>query len=198
MRAWDTFISISRDELIDLLKDQLSAQRFEHVLSVESTVLNLAKQIGFEEYNQVSICALLHDLCKEMPEQEMYQLAIQYQPALADYHGNGAIWHGAAAAQYAKNHLGVKDQEILQAVSDHTIGSVEMSCLSQLLFVADYIEPGRTFEEAAEVREIANYSLKLATRQIMKQTLLHLVKLEKNVYPPSVVIYNHWMEERND
>lgn len=198
MRAWDTFISISRDEFIELLKGRLSAQRFEHVLSVEGTALNLAKQIGFEEYNQVSICALLHDLCKEMPEQEMYQLAIQYQPELANYEGNRAIWHGAAAAQYAKIHLGVKDQEILKAVADHTIGSVEMSCLSQLLFVADYIEPGRTFEEATEVREIANHSLNLATRQIMKQTLLHLVKLEKKVYPPSVVIYNHWIEERNE
>lgn len=198
MKAWDHFISISRDDLIELLRKRLSSQRFEHVLRVEHTALLLAKQIEFEEVHQVSICALLHDLCKEMPEQEMYQLAIQYQPALADYDGNGAIWHGAAAAQYAKLYLGVKDQMILKAVANHTIGSVKMSCLSQLLFVADYIEPRRTFEEAAEVREIANYSLKLATRQIMKQTLLHLVKLEKNVYPPSVVIYNHWMEERND
>jgi len=64
--------------------------------------------------------------------------------------GGHAEWpsgllHGpAAAARLAEE--GVTDQPLLNAVAWHTLGHPDLDLLGRCLYVADYIEPGRTYE----------------------------------------------------
>ncbi|GAA3321628.1 hypothetical protein GCM10020331_038240 [Ectobacillus funiculus] len=44
-----------------------------------------------------------------------------------------------------KKEVGITDYEILQAITYHTSGHENMTLLDTIIYVADYIEPGRKF-----------------------------------------------------
>ena len=52
---------------------------------------------------------------------------------------------------FTKKHL----QDILNAIAFHTTGRSDMSMLEKIIFVADTCEEGRTYKEAALLREKA-------------------------------------------
>ena len=126
----------------------------------------------------------------------MYQLATMYAPYEPLRVANEAVWHGLAAAELARAKYSVFDDEIVHAIAQHTIGAKEMSLLSKLLFVADYIEPGRNFDGVAEARKLAETDLDAVVFYKMRETIKHLVETNKKVYVESVVIYNHWAKKQ--
>ena len=47
----------------------------------------------------------------------------------------------------SRKEVGITDSEILQAITYHTSGHENMTMLDKVIYVADYIEPGRKFQE---------------------------------------------------
>ena len=74
------YINVTREELINNLKEELKPKRFKHVLRVEETALELAGQYDYKDLEKVSISALMHDHCKDYTDEKMYQLATMYAP----------------------------------------------------------------------------------------------------------------------
>ena len=58
-----------------------------------------------------------------------------------------------------------------------------MSLLDKIIYVADYIEPGRDFPGVKEARELALVDLDEAVAYETKHTLAHLIETEKPIYP---------------
>ncbi|HBC4834740.1 TPA: bis(5'-nucleosyl)-tetraphosphatase (symmetrical) YqeK, partial [Enterococcus faecalis] len=85
------------------------------------------------------------------------------------------------------------DEEILQAIRVHTTGAAKMSLLDKIIYVADYIEPGRDFPGVKEAREIALVDLDAAVAYETKHTLLHLIEQEHKIYPKTLETYNQWV-----
>ncbi len=54
--------------------------------------------------------------------------------------------HGLVGADIVQRELAIDDEEILQAIRVHTTGAAKMSLLDKIIYVADYIEPGRDFQ----------------------------------------------------
>ncbi|XJS11363.1 bis(5'-nucleosyl)-tetraphosphatase (symmetrical) YqeK [Aerococcaceae bacterium WGS1372] len=192
------YINVSREELISNLKKSLITKRFEHVLRVEETALKLAHQYDYSNLEKVSIVALMHDQCKDMAESQMYQMASQFSPYEPIKLGNEAIWHGYAAAELARTNYKVQETDMINAIAEHTIGAKQMTLLSKILFVADYIEPGRDFPGVEKARELADKNLDKAVYYKMRQTIQHLVESKEHVYVESIVIYNYWTKRQED
>lgn len=191
-------LNLNRQELLDLLKKMVSPRRYQHILGVERATIELAKLYDYRDFEKASIAALLHDLCKEIPAEEMQALAVKFDGRIDLERANAAILHGPAASQYAKDELGLIDQEVLLAVSQHSIGALEMSLLSQILFVADYIEAGRDFKGVKKARKLARENLQAAVIYKMKSTIQHLAKQKAYIYLPSVIHYNHWVTKEKE
>lgn len=192
------YINVTRDELLSNLQKELKPKRFKHVLRVEEAALNLAERYGYTNLQKVSIAALMHDHCKDYEKDKMYQLASMYAPYEPLKFANEAIWHGLAAAELARAKYNVLDDEIVNAIAEHTIGAKKMSLLSKILFVADYIEPGRDFPGVDKARELADKTIDKVVFYKMRETVMHLVETNKKVYVESVVIYNHWTKKQED
>ncbi|MBP2098273.1 bis(5'-nucleosyl)-tetraphosphatase (symmetrical) YqeK [Enterococcus rivorum] len=189
------YTEAQREELIQRVQMQMSERRFQHVLGVEKMAVALAAKYGASEA-KASIAALTHDYAKERPDDE-FQMIIQrdgYDLDLLNY-GN-AIWHGLVGASIVQRELKINDEEILQAIRLHTTGAAEMTLLDKIIYVADYIEPGRHFPGVKEARDIALINLDEAVAYETKQTLLHLVEQEQKIYPKTIETYNHWVVER--
>ncbi|MGY3750647.1 bis(5'-nucleosyl)-tetraphosphatase (symmetrical) YqeK [Vagococcus acidifermentans] len=185
-------IPYTREQLIEKVRRQMKEKRFKHVLRVEATALALAEQYN-GDLEKTSIAALTHDYAKERPDDEMAALVAQgvFEPELLAY-GN-PIWHAELGAYLAEQELGLKDETILQAIRLHTIGSAEMTLLDKLIYVADYIEPGRKFPGVDRARQLARENLDAAVRYESKHTLLHLVQTNAKIYPKAIETYNQWV-----
>ena len=53
------------------------------------------------------------------------------------------LLHAKLGAYLAETIYEVKDPEILHAIKVHTTGAADMSVLDKIIYIADFIEPGR-------------------------------------------------------
>ncbi|MDT2597504.1 bis(5'-nucleosyl)-tetraphosphatase (symmetrical) YqeK [Enterococcus dongliensis] len=188
------YTAMDREALMQAVQMRMSERRFTHVLGVEETAVALAKRFG-GSIEKASIAALVHDYAKERTDEE-FQLAIEQGPyenktELLKY-GN-AIWHGLVGAYFVAQELTITDEEILDAIRLHTTGAAEMSLLAKIIYVADYIEPGRKFPGVEDARVIAFNDLDQAVAFETKHTLLHLIEGENLIYPKTLETYNRWV-----
>lgn len=85
----------------------------------------------------------LHDAVKDAPTAELRAMvppAVKRLPT--------KLLHGHAAAERARRD-GITDTDLLDAVRWHTTGHPSLGRLGRALYLADYLEPGRTFDPAA-------------------------------------------------
>lgn len=186
------YVSLTRNELIEAVQSQMSSKRFQHVLGVEQSAIQLAEKYGVS-IEQASIAALTHDYAKERSDKEMRELIFHEKLDLEwlDYGSN--IWHGPLGALLVERELGISNLDILNAIKHHTVGAEMMSLLEQVIYVADYIEPGRDFPGVEQVRTLAADDLQAAVGFETKQTLHHLIKKNRKIYPKTIATYNKWV-----
>lgn len=189
------FIALDRAGLVALVEEFLSEKRAQHVFRVEETAIELAEKYG-ESAEKASIAALAHDLCKEMPDDKAMDVIIRENLDLELLEYGNNIWHGPVAAVYLENELSVTDEDILNAVRNHTVGAPKMSLLEQIIFVADYIEPGRNFPGVDEARQLAADNLTKVIDFATYHTLMHLLEKKVKIYPGTIDTYNAWSVEK--
>lgn len=192
MKYSGEYTKMERELLLQEVQMHMSEKRFKHVLGVEETAVALAEKYGASA-EKASIAALTHDYAKERPDDE-FELVIRRDGFDLDLlNWNNAIWHGIVGADFVQRELGIDDEEILDAIRLHTTGAAEMTLLAKIIYVADYIEPGRDFPGVKEAREIALVNLDDAVRYEAKKVLAHLLDQEAPIYPKSIETYNHWV-----
>lgn len=187
----ENLIPYTRDELIKKVHKKLDDKRFQHCLRVEQQAFQLAKQNQVNT-EKAAIAGLLHDYAKQRSDHDFIKVINdkQMDPELLDY-GN-AIWHGVVGAEFIKDELHIFDEEILNAVRRHTVGAPYMTKLDQIIYMADYIEPGRDFPGVEKARELTNQSLKKGVFFQTQQTLKYLVENGRPIYPGTIATYNAW------
>ncbi|MHC5372717.1 bis(5'-nucleosyl)-tetraphosphatase (symmetrical) YqeK [Enterococcus sp. LJL120] len=186
------FTSFDREMIMQRVQMAMSEKRFLHVLGVEKTAIELAKRFG-GDIEQAALAGLTHDYAKERPDEE-FELVIYrdgYDLNLLKY-GN-AIWHGLIGADFVERELKITDQAVLKAIRLHTTGAAQMTLLDKILYVADYIEPGRDFPGVEEARKLAEVDLDAAVAFETKHTLAHLLENEQLIYPKTLETYNQWV-----
>lgn len=189
-----SYIPMTWSELIDRLKKALKDKRFQHVLRVEETAIKLAEQYGVD-VEKASIAGLCHDYAKQRSDEDFIAeiKKKRLNPLLLDY-GN-AIWHGVVGAELIKDELGIWDEDILNAVRHHTTGAPVMTKLEQVIYMADYIEPGRDFTGVKKARVITAANLQAGVAYQTKHTLAYLIENGKPVYPKTIDTYNAWVPQ---
>ncbi|MCP0886725.1 bis(5'-nucleosyl)-tetraphosphatase (symmetrical) YqeK [Ligilactobacillus sp. WILCCON 0076] len=190
----DYFPGNNREELIRKIKNSLSDFRFKHVLGVEKTAIKLAQQ---NDYNceKASIAGLVHDYAKERSAEEFKQVIINNNLDRDLLKWNNFVWHGVVGAEIVKTELGITNEDILNAIRNHTIGAAQMSMLDKIIYVADFIEPGRSFPGVEQARQIAKENLDKAVAFETKHTLEYLMKENKTIYPAAILTYNSYVAE---
>lgn len=119
----------------------------------------------------------------------------QMNPLLLKY--SSELWHAPVGAYLVKKEVGIDDQDILTAIEFHTSGRPNMTLLEKVIYVADYIEPGRHFPGVEEVRELAEQDLDLALIQSLKNTVSFLMKKNQPVFPDTLATYNSLVQKNN-
>ncbi|MCR4576337.1 MAG: bis(5'-nucleosyl)-tetraphosphatase (symmetrical) YqeK [Clostridiales bacterium] len=162
---------LTEEEMLSLLKTDLSEHRFIHTLGVRDTSVALAKLHG-ANVDVCRIAATLHDCAKYMGRSQMLEIIDKYgiklYPGESD---NNELLHAPAGAAMAREKYGVKDESILSAIRNHTLGPSGMSSEDAIVFVADFIEPNRkSFDGLENVRQLAEKDINAAVGECKRLT----------------------------
>lgn len=82
------------------------------------------------------------------PERERWARAGWLHDALRDAPAEDELAHGPLAAARARD-AGERDTGVLDAVRYHSLGCAGWDDVGRMLYLADYLEPGRAFDRAA-------------------------------------------------
>ncbi|MDL0420541.1 bis(5'-nucleosyl)-tetraphosphatase (symmetrical) YqeK [Caldibacillus thermoamylovorans] len=183
---------MERNEAIAIIKEHLPEKRFIHTLGVMETAIQLAKTYHCDE-KQAELAAIFHDYAKYRPAEEMKQIIIKEGMPKELLAFNTEIWHGPVGAVLIKNEIGIDDEDILNAIRYHTTGRPGMTTLEKVIFLADYIEPGRSFPGVEEVRELAETDLDGAVFRSLQNTIIFLAKKGFAIYKDTFDTYNSFL-----
>ncbi len=137
---------------IDYIESGLSDKRIEHTYAVTDEAVKLAEHYGADPM-KVEIAALLHDMARSMPVEAM-NMYVKHLGLPERYKDNPNLSHSKIGAELAAKELGIDDEEILNGISYHTTGRANMSLIEKIVFLADAIEPGRSYPGADEIRKL--------------------------------------------
>ncbi|MDD3106480.1 MAG: bis(5'-nucleosyl)-tetraphosphatase (symmetrical) YqeK [Bacilli bacterium] len=136
-------------------------ERYHHSLGVLKKALELKKTFKLP-VNKKSLvtAALLHDYAKFVVEDEYQNVINKYHLPihLSDY--NPKIWHSILGPYIVQEELGISDNEVLDAIKYHTLGSLKMSLLSEIIYLADYTDETREddyYQEAIKLSRVNFY-----------------------------------------
>ena len=159
----------------------LDPKRYEHTLGVAYTAAALAMRYG-EDINNAVLAGMLHDCEKCLTNEKRLAICEKYNIAVNDAeHKNPYLLHAKVGSFLAMKKYGVTDKDVINAILNHTTGRPGMSLLEKIIWVADYIEPGRKqAPNLALIRKMAFEDLDQALLTALKDTLeyLHAGKME--------------------
>lgn len=153
----------------------LSDKRYRHSVNVMDTAIKLALKYG-EDSEKAALAGLLHDCAREIKGVEVFEACRKYNIPV-DYVSKDQpeLLHGSIGAGLAREEYAVSDESVLDAIRFHTTGRENMSMLEKIVFIADYIEPGRSFPEVHEARKIAFEDIDRAVLNALSRTIAYLV-----------------------
>ncbi len=185
---------IDREALVKAVQNQLPKTRWEHTLRVMETADTLARRFGVDPV-KADLASLLHDYCKFWSEEKLRKWIQEYKLPSDLLNYDKELWHAPVGAEAVQEEWGIGDEEVLNAIRYHTTGRPGMSLLEQVVFIADYIEPGRSFPGVDHVRQLAQEDLNRAMLQALDNTISFLLSRGKKVYPLTFMARNYYVDQ---
>ena len=186
-----TYSTLSSAEIVAKEKSNMTEDRFEHCIGVSKTAQKLAELNQYDE-DKAALAGFIHDYAKQVSVEE-YREVIKTKGFDQDLlNWNRSIWHGIVGTYFIQRDLKITDSEILTAVRRHTTADVEMTTLDKIVFMADYIEPGRSFPGVEEARKITYANIDKGVGYQLAHTLEFLIEKRNKIYPRTLDAYNVW------
>ncbi len=178
---------IDIDKIKENLEEVLSEKRYKHSLGVADEAVRLAERYGADS-NKAYIAGLVHDCAKEIENskakamiKDKYGLTID--PISMNTH---KLLHGPLGACIAQSEFDIYDPEVLDAIRYHTTAKANMSMLTKIIYIADYIEPNRDFDGVEELRALAYEDIDAAILLGIDFTLSELIEKGSMFHPDTV------------
>lgn len=180
------------------LQNSLQPKRLMHTLGVAYLASSLAMCYGVSHQDAL-IAGLLHDCAKNYPEDKMLVECMKLGISLSEHERRiPELIHAAYGAYLAEKEYKITQEDILLAIRNHTLGRPNMTILEQIIYLADYLEPGRTHSTNPcldELRKLAFYDLDKTTVYVSKNSIRYFEKTGKEADPMTYQVYNYYNDK---
>ncbi|HBD86599.1 MAG TPA: nicotinate (nicotinamide) nucleotide adenylyltransferase [Clostridiales bacterium] len=151
----------------------LKPGRIAHVKGCEAQAVSLARRWGADA-DSAAEAAILHDITKKLVLSEQLLLCGKYGIIVDSLEAESAkLLHARTGAALARDLFGIPD-DIYDAIRWHTTGRPAMALLEKIIYLADYIEPNRDFEELESLRRLSYTNIDEAMALGLKLSLKDL------------------------
>lgn len=158
------------------LKENLSQKRYQHSLNVASECRKLAEKYG-EDPDKAYFAGLLHDVCKELNDEEQKLLVFESKFAVCrEELETRSLWHAVAGAYFVKNVFGVEDIDIINSIRFHTVGRAGMSRLEEIVYLGDLVSADRNYKDVDKMRKIVYNDLNEAMLEALRFSIKSVIK----------------------
>lgn len=160
-------------------------KRYAHVCRVAGLAYQIAlgNHLSPAEAEAAYAAGILHDIARDLPDSELLRLA---PPECEIDERHPMALHGRAARTLLER-WGYSDQQVLEAVEDHTTGPRSDNRVAACVYVADVSEPGRGVNE--DIRELALRDLSAALNRAIVSKVTYLQGRDIPVHPRTLQAY---------
>ena len=168
---------MEESKIMNYLRLKLSEKRYTHSLGVADEAKKLAERYN-ADVNKAYIAGLVHDVAKEVKPDEARELLRDKFGIYLDSvtYNVPKLLHAHLGACFAQTEFGIYDAEILDA---------------KIIYIADYIEPNRSFDGVDELRELACKDIDAAILMGLDFTIGELLQEKKMFHPDTVHARNY-------
>jgi HD superfamily phosphohydrolase YqeK len=165
---------------------QVTPERLQHIQRVAELVAAWGARMGIpaSELYRWYRAVWLHDALRDASESELTKWA----PSVK---GPVELRHGPAAAARAKGE-GETDRGVLDAVRFHSVGLAEWDMVGRVLYCADFLEPGRSFDRAerAELAQRFPDDPQTVVFDVARRRVLYAIRTGWTLPEPTVRFWN--------
>lgn len=168
-----------------------SAHRRQHSLAVAELAQQLA-QVHGDNPAGAYLAGVTHDLAREWSRPALLAEAARLGLEVDDHErAEPLLLHGPIVAAWleAKGWGGPAEWE---AVRFHTTAAPQMGRLARIVYIADAVEPGRTYPEASSLRELALSDLDRGYGRVLQDGIRYLEARGLSVHPRMKRAFDAW------
>ncbi len=198
--------NLTLDMAKEWIRSRISEKRFNHVKGVAKAGHDLAKEAGCDPF-LAELAGWLHDACKETKDRDLVIQAMEFGlPLTALDKVNGHLLHGPVAAETIKRDLNVTNELVLNSIREHTLGAVDMTVMSKVVFLADCLESSRPTDytdpiwqalrnpkEQKSKKKGASLDLDGAILTACDLGLRQLIDTGRTIHPKTVDVRNYYL-----
>ena len=178
----------------EILKNRLSVKRYTHSIGVANTAARLAGMFN-GDIERAYLAGLMHDYARELSEEALLELTAKHNLSTDGVElMQTSLLHGPVGAWLLEQEGLITDQKVLDAIRWHTTGHPDMDQLARIIYISDYIEPGRNFPGVDMLRQITNKDLNLGVLAGLDHTLNFLIQRNNFIHPLSIATRNRMLE----
>lgn len=135
-------------------RGEMSDKRYNHTLEVEKMAERIGALYAPDKINTLRAAALLHDITKEYSPNLQMKICAEHDIQLTeqDVLASKTLHARTAAAVIPERYPELATPEVISAVRWHTTGKAGMSICERIIYLSDYIDMSRTFEDCVALR----------------------------------------------
>ena len=143
------------DALREKVRSTMSEWRFTHTAEVEKMAARLGELYAPDRIDLIRAAALLHDVTKERIAAEQLDMLEAHGITVTEFDkASPKTLHARTAElEVIDNYSEFAADELLSAVRWHTTGRAGMSLTEAVIYLADYIDMSRRFDDCVYLRE---------------------------------------------
>lgn len=187
------------EQLKEQLHDHLKPKRYQHTLGVILSADELAMRFGADR-EKTALAALLHDCAKNYSDKDLLKIAKNSELELDEVTlREPQLLHGPVGAVVAEKEYGVHDREILDAITYHTTGRVNMTLMDKIIYLADFIEPNRDYPHVNDLRKSCKKdSIDDACILAFSNTIRYIVSIDGLIHSRTIDARNYLIIQKNN
>ena len=189
-----------------------TSKRFNHTLGVQKEAYELGKIFLPNLAEKLQFTGLLHDITKDFTLEKHLELCEKFEISIDKANIVPKLLHSKTGSEYARNLFGKElvDDEVYSGIYYHTTGRKNMSLFETIIYLADYIEEGRTFEDCVFLRKFFYDKIKIAETQkdkleILRKTMVlsfdltikNLIEENKQIDLDTIEARNYFLINKN-
>ncbi len=183
----------SVDNVKEILRTRLSEKRYIHSLNVADECRHLA-QIYDSDEEKAYFAGLVHDICKELPVDQLKQKAVDSNLAISKAElETKALWHAIAGAGFVKNDMKINDIDIINAVRFHTVARAGMTKLEEIVYIGDLISADRTYKDVKRFRKLAYQELDKTMLEAVVFSIQSVIEKRGLIPEYTIQAYNQYL-----
>ncbi len=143
------------DALRERVRASMSDFRFTHTAEVEKMAVRLGELYAPESIPLLRVAALLHDITKEKSTDAHLEILRANGAEITELDVLSPKTLHARTAEYAvmRDFPEFATPDVRRAVRLHTVGAPDMSVVDMIIYLADYIDMSRKFDDCVRLRE---------------------------------------------